>query len=104
MFGGVAFLTRGRMCVGIVTDDLMVRVGPDAHASLMGKPHVRPMDFTGRPMKGFLYVSPEGYESDADLSRWVEHAMTYVSALPPKQAAGKRRVPADARKKRRASK
>lgn len=84
MFGGLAFLLRGYMCVGVVKDQLMVRVGPDAHDTLVREPHARKMDFTGRPMKGFVYVAPEGFESDADLRRWTERAISYVSALPAK--------------------
>jgi TfoX/Sxy family transcriptional regulator of competence genes len=84
MFGGVCFLLRGNMFAGIVKDDLMVRVGPGAHESLVAQRHARPMDFTGRPMKGFLYVAPEGFESDADLRRWVEHGLAYAGSLPGK--------------------
>ena len=84
MFGGIAFLVRGNMAVGVVKDDLMVRVGPEAHAGLVALPHARPMDFTHRPMKGFLYVAPEGVESDADLRRWIEHGLAYASSLPAK--------------------
>jgi TfoX/Sxy family transcriptional regulator of competence genes len=92
MFGGLAFLVHGNMCVGIVKDDLMVRVGPEAHDRLLRAPHARQMDFTGRPMKGFVYVAPEGYESDADLESWVRHGLAHVSALPrkAKTPAGKR--------------
>ena len=73
MFGGLAFLLRGRMCVGIVGDELMVRVGPEAYAQLVREPHARTMDFTGRPMKGFVYVGCDGFESDAALQRWIAH-------------------------------
>ena len=81
MFGGIAFLLRGRMCVGIVKQDLMVRVGKDAHAELARRPHARPMDFTGRPMQGFLFVGPDGIESDADLETWVGHAVAHALSL-----------------------
>jgi TfoX/Sxy family transcriptional regulator of competence genes len=86
MFGGMAFMVRGHMCVGIVKDDLMVRVGPDAHEKLVGQPHARPMDFTGRPLKGFLYVASEGLETDAELERWVGHGLDYALSLPAKSA------------------
>jgi hypothetical protein len=91
MFGGLAFLLRGRMCVGIVKEDLMVRVGAEAHDELSRRPHARPMDFTGRPMKGFLFVSPEGFEADADLERWVGHGLAHSLSLPAK---GKLKTPA----------
>jgi len=85
MFGGIAFMVRGHMSVGIVKDDLMVRVGADAHDELVRRPHARPMDFTRRPMKGFLYVAPEGIESDADLERWVGYGVAHATSLPAKK-------------------
>src|SRR5262245_24010465 len=109
MFGGLAFLVRGNMCVGIVGDDLMVRVGPEAHEQLVRAPHAREMDFTGRPMKGFIYVAADGYESDADLESWVQRGMAYVSALPRKtivsgrkRRAGEQRDGADKGRRMRA--
>ena len=86
MFGGIAFLVRGHMGVGIVQNKLMVRVGPDSYDRVMKERHARQMDFTGRPMKGFVYVVPAGYESDADLERWVGLGVGYATALPPKPA------------------
>ena len=84
MFGGIAFMVRGHMCVGIVKDELMVRVGSEAYEDLVRQKHARRMDFTGRPMKGFLFVSAEGLERDADLERWVGHSLSHVTSLPPK--------------------
>ncbi len=84
MFGGLAFLLDGNMCVGVTAEELMVRVGPEAHARLLEEPHARPMDFTGRPMKGFVYVESEGFESDEDLRRWVERGIEFAVSLPPK--------------------
>ena len=81
MFGGVAFLVGGNMAVGIVKDELMVRVGPQAHDAALAEPHVRPMDFTRRPMKGFVFVAPAGFEDDADLSRWVERGARFAASL-----------------------
>jgi TfoX/Sxy family transcriptional regulator of competence genes len=85
MFGGLAFLIRGHMTVGIVKDELMVRVGPEIHSQLLSEPHARAMDFTGRPMKGFVFVSPEGIDADADLERWVVRALAYAASLPAKE-------------------
>lgn len=85
MFGGLAFLVRGHMTVGIVKDQLMVRVGPETYPQLLSEPHARAMDFTGRPMKGFVFVSPEGLESDADLERWVDRGAAYAASLPAKE-------------------
>jgi len=91
MFGGIAFMIRGHMSVGIVKDDLMVRVGVEAHGELLRQPHARPMDFTGRPMKGFLYVESAGLESEADLERWVGRGVAHALSLPAKGTSGGRR-------------
>jgi hypothetical protein len=88
MFGGIAFLVQGHMSVGIVQDKLMVRVGPESYDRLLRERHVRRMDFTGRPMKGFVYVVPQGYETDADLQRWVDLGVSYVTSLPAKPSPG----------------
>jgi TfoX/Sxy family transcriptional regulator of competence genes len=85
MFGGLAFLVRGHMTVGIVKDELMVRVGPESYAQALTEPHTRAMDFTGRPMKGLVFVSPEGLESDAALERWVERGLAHAATLPAKE-------------------
>lgn len=82
MFGGLAFLLGGHMCVGIVRDELMVRVGKDAYEKAIRLPHARKMDFTGRPMKGFVYVGHEGFASDDDLGRWVARGVAFVRSLP----------------------
>ena len=71
MFGGLAFLLRGRMCCGIVGGDLMVRVTDDEFDSVMRGPHVRPMDFTGTPLSGFVYVSAPGFRTAAALRTWL---------------------------------
>ena len=84
MFGGLAFLVRGNMCVGVVKEQLMVRVGPQAYEELVGQPHAHAMDFTGRPMKGLLFVETEGLDSDADLARWVAHGLAFTKSLPKK--------------------
>ncbi len=84
MFGGLAFLVAGNMAVGIVKDELMVRVGPQAHAVALAEPHARPMDFTKRPMRGFVFVAPAGIEEDADLRRWLERGVGFAASLPRK--------------------
>lgn len=71
MFGGLAFLVGGRMCCGVRDTDLMVQVPKDQDGQLLTEPHVRPMDFTGRSLKGFVYVSAAGTKSEAALRRWV---------------------------------
>jgi hypothetical protein len=84
MFGGLAFLIGGHMAVGIVRDDLMVRVGPVGYEAALREPHVRPMDFTGRPMRGLVFVGPAGYEADAALRAWVERGAAFAADLPAK--------------------
>jgi hypothetical protein len=73
------------MTVGIVKDELMVRVGPQTYGQALREPHARAMDFTGRPLKGFIFVSPEGLESDTDLERWVDRGVAYGASLPAKE-------------------
>ena len=84
MFGGIAFMLNGNMCCGVVKDSLMARVGAENHDSALELPHARLMDFTGRPMKGMLYVDPPGIATDADLRAWVERCIAFVQTLPAK--------------------
>ena len=90
MFGGIAFMAREHMFVGIVKDDLMVRVGPEAHAAALKKPHARPMDFAGRPMTGYIYVDPEGTKTDRQLKAWIDQALGFVASLPEKEKKAKK--------------
>ena len=83
MFGGLAFMLHGNMACGIVKDELMLRLGPEGADSALDRPHVRQMDFTGRPMTGMVFVAPAGLEGDA-LGDWVVQAVGYARALPPK--------------------
>jgi TfoX/Sxy family transcriptional regulator of competence genes len=84
MFGGLAFLLHGHMCCGIIGETLMARVGPEQYEAALKRPHAREMDFTGRAMRGLVYVEPEGFESDRDLRRWLALAEKFVTSLPPK--------------------
>ncbi len=84
MFGGLSFLVNGHMCCGIVGDDLVVRVGPDAYDKALTKKGARPMDFTGRAMKGMVYVDRSGYGRAASLKAWVEQGLSHARSLPPK--------------------
>lgn len=85
MFGGIAFLSRGYMFVGIIGDTLMARVGPAYYAHALKRKHVRVMDFTGKPMKGYIFVDPPGIRRAADLKDWVLRCHAYVNTLPPKK-------------------
>jgi len=91
MFGGLAFMLHGNMFVGVVGSTLMARVGPIQHPSALGRPHVREMDFTGRPMKGYVYVDEAGTAEDADLAAWVGACRGYVATLPSKPVKAARR-------------
>lgn len=84
MFGGIAFMERGNMCCGVVNDILMARVGPDAYAEALEKPHAREMDFTGKPLKGFVYVDPPGFAEDEQLRAWIDLCRSFTSSLPAK--------------------
>lgn len=84
MFGGLAFMVNGHMACGVLGEDLMVRVGPDAYEAALERTGCRPMDFTGRPMKGMVYVSPRGHRRQPSLEAWVKMGLSYVRSLPPK--------------------
>lgn len=84
MFGGLAFMLSGNMCCGVLGDELMARVGPDQYASVLKLPHARQMDFTGKALKGFVYVTYQGISSDNELETWVGRCMDFAASLPPK--------------------
>lgn len=86
MFGGLAFMIHGNMACGIIRDELMLRLGADGADAALAEPHVRQMDFTGRPMTGMVYVERAGLD-DAALRRWVEQATSFTRSLPPKAKA-----------------
>ena len=84
MFGGMGFLINGNMMVGVWKTSLIARLGVEDGNSALREPHVRPMDMTGKPMKGWIMVSPAGLLRDADLQQWLDRAMRYVKTLPAK--------------------
>ena len=86
MFGGICFTVRGNMTLGVIKDDLMVRVGPDAHASSLKKPGARIMDFAKRPMVGFIYVDETGVKTKKALGGWADAALAFNATLPAKTA------------------
>lgn len=77
MMGGLTFMVDDKMCVGIIKDDLMARVGPEAHEAALARPGARTMDFTKRPMPGYIFVSPEGVDEEAVLAEWVQLCLDY---------------------------
>ena len=84
MFGGIAFMHSGNMCCGIVDDMLMARVGPDAYEEALKRPHAREMDFTGKSLKGFVYVEPAGFAEDDQIKEWIRLCEAFTGSLPPK--------------------
>ncbi len=84
MFGGIAFMLSGNMLCGVNKNALMARVGPQQYKQALTRPYAREMDFTGRPMKGFIYVEPQGFDTSQALHEWVELCENFVGCLPAK--------------------
>lgn len=84
MFGGVGFLIYGNMACGIYKEDMIVRVEPQKHATLLKKAHTKVFDITGKPMKGWLMVEPAGCKTAKQLSAWVKEGVEFALTLPPK--------------------
>ncbi|HVL99118.1 MAG TPA: TfoX/Sxy family protein [Egibacteraceae bacterium] len=83
MFGGHALMVRGHMTVGVLGDDLIVRVGRERYEDALARPAARPMDFTGRPMTGMVFVAAAGLD-DVTLDGWVRRGLSFTRSLPPK--------------------
>jgi len=84
MFGGVAFMHRGNMCCGVTDNLLMARVGPETYDRALARAHAREMDFTGRALKGFIYVDPPGFADDRQLRDWLRLCQEFTASLPEK--------------------
>jgi hypothetical protein len=84
MFGGIAFMVAGNIAVGVIKDDLMVRLDPADAERALAEPHTRPMDFTGTPSRGAVYVDPNGTATDEDLGPWVDAGADFAASLPAK--------------------
>jgi TfoX/Sxy family transcriptional regulator of competence genes len=91
MFGGWGVTVHGNMAVGVMNDDLIVRVGPDSYDSALGRTGARPFDFTGRSMRGWVYVAGHSVRSGRALDRWVRSGVEFAQSLPPKANRTKRR-------------
>ncbi|HJU44053.1 MAG TPA: TfoX/Sxy family protein [Vicinamibacterales bacterium] len=85
MFGGVCFMIRGRMVCGIIDSSLMVRLDPADADRIVDQPHVRPMDFTGKPMRGYLFVEAEAVATPKALKAWVDRCVTHIETMPVKR-------------------
>jgi TfoX/Sxy family transcriptional regulator of competence genes len=84
MFGGIAFLHRGNMAVGVTGDDLMVRVGPEATDEALARPGARIFDMTGRPMRGWVVVTGAAVAEDDALAEWIDQGHAFAAGLPSK--------------------
>jgi TfoX/Sxy family transcriptional regulator of competence genes len=84
MFGGLAFLVNGNMACGVHGEDLVLRIDAQEGEAMLGEPHVRVFDMTGRPIKGWVLVGPAALATDDDLSSWVAKGVRFASSLPPK--------------------
>jgi len=77
MMGGLTFMVNNKMCVGILKDELMARIDPEVYESALKRKGCREMDFTGRPMKGFVFIGPDGTKSKKDLEYWMNQALDF---------------------------
>lgn len=77
MMGGLCFMVDDKMCLGVVKEDLMARIGPDAYESALEKPGCRAMDFTGRPLKGYVFVEPSAIDMETELAQWVQACLDF---------------------------
>ncbi len=84
MFGGIGYMVQGNMACGVNGDDLIVRVGPDGYETALAMDDTRPFDITGRPMRGWVMVGPDGYQSDSQLKEWVKRGVEFALTLPAK--------------------
>jgi len=84
MFGGIAFIVGGNMAVGVNGNNLMVRVGKDAHEKAVSRPGARIFDLSARPMRGWIIVAPEGFPTDTDLDNWIQQGVASAESLPAK--------------------
>ncbi len=93
MMGGLCFMVSGKMCVGVEKDRLMARIDPAVYDAALARTGCAPMDFTGRPMRGFVFVNPAGLESPGDLKSWLELALEFnPRATSSKKGKGKKSV------------
>jgi TfoX/Sxy family transcriptional regulator of competence genes len=84
MFGGIGFMLGGNMACGVIGEELIVRLGPEEAERALAEPHTRPFDYTGRPMKGWIYVAAAGLKGDDELAEWVDAGADLAASLPAK--------------------
>jgi TfoX/Sxy family transcriptional regulator of competence genes len=100
MMGGLCFMVDGKMCVGIADDRLMVRLDPEEYDEALGRKGCVPMDFTGRPMRGFVFVTPAGTTSRRDLEPWIERALAFNPRAKASPRKRQKKGASSARKKK----
>lgn len=98
--GGLTFMLRGKMCCGIIKDELMARVIRERYDEAISNRHARAMDFTGRVLKGFVLVDEAGYRKQSDLNYWIEMGIEFIELNPDKKPAKKPAKKSTPRKKR----
>ena len=92
MFGGTCYMVNDKMCVGVVGDEMMCRIGPDAYEAALEKPGCREMDFAGKPMEGYVFVAEEATRSKKELQYWIDLCLAYnVHAKAAKKKAKKKK-------------
>ncbi len=84
MFGGVGYMIQGNMACGVNEDKLIVRVGLERYEEALAAPHTKDFDITGKPMRGWVMVEPEGYQTDEELKDWVQQGVDFALTLPAK--------------------
>lgn len=77
MMGGVAFMVNDKMCVGVIKDEMMARIDPDVYDDALEKAGCRPMDFTKKPMKGWVFIGPEGLNRKSEMEYWLQLALAF---------------------------
>ncbi len=92
MFGGLCFMVNDAMCCGVHKDDFVARVGPERHADALRKPHARPMDITGRPLRGFVFVGQEGVRTDVQLRKWLEWCTAFAASAGAAKKSARRKL------------
>jgi TfoX/Sxy family transcriptional regulator of competence genes len=94
MMGGLVFMVRGKMCVGVESHRLMARIGPEAEAAALQRPGCTPMDFTGRPMRGFVFVDAGHLRTERQLASWLDLALAFNPNAKPSAKRRAARQPA----------
>lgn len=77
MFGGIAFMLNEKMCIGVIKNELMLRMLDEKYETVLEQEYAKPMQFTGKTMKGFVFVEPEGFETDQNLAQWVQYGIEF---------------------------